>query len=84
MTFSEPEATPTLALPAPDEVTFWPAAGGFLVLLAEAFRFFSSGSTMQAPGWGGSGGRSLRGAGGGSLRGRGPGGVEEVGGVSSD
>lgn len=52
------------------EVTFSIVPDGFLVLAAEAFKLLldpsASASAMQAPGWGGNGGRSLTGAGGGS------------------
>ena len=52
------------------EVTFCMVPNGFLVLVAELFMLLldpsASASAIQAPGWGGNGGRSLIGAGGGS------------------
>lgn len=57
---------PTLLLPLPAEPTFRAGPAGLLLLAADVLRFLFSASAMQAPGWAGSGGRSLMGAGGGS------------------
>ncbi len=70
----DPEELPILDFPfwaavLPD-VAFCIVPAGFLVLATELLRFLlvwsASASTMQVPGWGGNGGKSLTGAGGGS------------------
>lgn len=72
--FSDPMELPALVFPLwatiLPEFAFCIVPVGFLVLAAELFRFLlepsASASAMQAPGWGGNGGKSLAGAGGGS------------------
>lgn len=70
--FSDPVELPTLVFPfwaaVLPEGAFCVVLIGFLILALELFRFLRSASVsaMQAPGWGGNGGKSLTGAGGGS------------------
>lgn len=70
--FMDPKGPPALGFPlgaaaAFPGVAFCALVVGFLALAVEPFRLLpASASAMQAPCWGGNGGRSLTGAGGGS------------------